>query len=191
MADDAHYLSRLQDYYARHRVVPSYSRIGALVGLTSKASVSDLVSRLKSKGFLESSPDKRLKPGRRFFERVSVESVQAGLPAQAPDIVSDSFTIDEHLISNPSKTVLVRVRGDSMVDAGIRPGDIAVVEKDTAARVGDIVVARLGDEFTVKRLGREHGQLILRPENNAFPVIRPKDHSEIFGVVVAVFRKYR
>ena len=191
MANDGQYLAKLQDYYARHRVLPSYARIGALVGLNSKASVAGLVLRLKAEGFVESTPDRRLKPGKRFFERTVAESVQAGLPTPAPDTDPDTITIDEHLISHPSKTVLIKVKGDSMIDAGIHPGDTVVVEKRVSANVGDIVVAILDNEFTLKRLEREKGRIVLRPQNKAYPVIRPKGDIEIFGVVVGQFRKYR
>jgi len=192
MANDGQHLARLQDYYAKHRVLPSYARIGALVGLNSKASVADLVVRLKAEGFVESTPDRRLKPGRRFFERPVAESVQAGLPTLAPDIIApDTITIDERLIPNPSKTVLIKVKGDSMIDAGIQEGDLVVVEKRASPNVGDIVVAILSNEFTLKRFGREKGRVVLRPENKAYPVIRPKGELEIFGVVIGVFRTYR
>lgn len=190
MADDGQYLARLRDYYAQHRVMPSYARIGALVGLTSKGSVAGMVLRLKGEGFLESSPDRRLKPGRRFFERSVGESVQAGLPSPSSDAGSSTLTIDEHLIAAPSKTVLVKVKGDSMIDAGIHSGDTVVVEKRNTANTGDIVVAIVNNEFTLKRIGREKGRVVLRPENKAFPVIRPKEGTEIFGVVVGLFRKY-
>ena len=191
MANDGQHLARLQDYYARHRVLPSYARIGALVGLNSKASVAGLVLRLKAEGFVESTPDRRLKPGKRFFERTVAESVQAGLPTAVPDTAPDTITIDEHLISHPSKTVLIKVKGDSMIDAGIHPGDTVVVEKRGSANVGDIVVAILDNEFTLKRFEREKGRIVLRPQNKAYPVIRPKGDVEIFGVVVGQFRKYR
>ena len=191
MANDGQHLARLQDYYARHRVLPSYARIGALVGLNSKASVADLVLRLKAGGFVESTPDRRLKPGKRFFERAVAESVQAGLPTSVPDTAPDTITIDEHRISHPAKTVLIKVKGDSMIDAGIHPGDTVVVEKRGSANVGDIVVAILDNEFMLKRFERERGRVVLRPENKAYPVIRPKGDVEIFGVVVGQFRKYR
>ena len=191
MANDGQYLAKLQDYYARHRVLPSYARIGSLVGLNSKASVADLVLRLKAEGFVESTPDRRLKPGRRFFERTVAESVRAGQPTPAPDIAPDRLTIDEYLVTNPSKTVLIKVKGDSMIDAGIHPGDTVVVEKRGSANVGDIVVAILDNDLTLKRFGREKGRVVLRPENKAYPVIRPKGNAEIFGVVVGQFRKYR
>ncbi|SRR6266704_1262432 len=192
MANDGQYLARLQDYYARHRVLPSYARIGALVGLNSKASVADLVLRLKAEGFVESTPDRRLKPGRRFFERPVAESVQAGLPTLAPEIIApDTITIDERLIPNPSKTVLIKVKGDSMIDAGIHEDDLVVVEKRGSANVGDIVVAIVDNEFTLKRLRKERGRIVLKPENKAYPAIRPKGELEIFGVVIGVFRTYR
>ena len=81
--------------------------------------------------------------------------------------------------------------GDSMTDAGILEGDLVVVEQQHAANVGDIVVAIVDDEFTIKYLDRERGSFVLRPANKAYPVIRPSGEAEIFGVVVGLFRKYR
>jgi len=172
-------------------VLPSYARIGVLVGMNSKASVAEMVMRLKSEGFLESSPDRRLKPGKRFFERPIGESVRAGLPSPVADTGPETLSIDEYLVAQPSRTHLIKVKGDSMIDAGIHDGDVVIVEKRVAANVGDIVVAILDNEFTLKRLDREKGRVVLRPENKAYPVIRPKGDAEIFGVVVGMFRKYR
>ena len=191
MSNDGQHLARLQDYYARHRVLPSYSSIGDLVGLRSKASVAGLVLRLKGEGFVESTPDRRLKPGRRFFERPLAESVQAGLPSPAADTSPEGVSIDAYLVANPSKTVLITVKGDSMIDAGIHQGDVVVVEKRISANPGDIVVAIIDNDFTLKRLHSERGRAVLKPENKAYPVIRPKGDLEIFGVVVGQFRKYR
>lgn len=190
MSQDAAYLAQLQDYYARHRVFPPYSGIGELLGLKSKSSVAALVARLRLEGYLEAMPDRRLKPGPRFFERVLAESVRAGFPQAADDSARDSLTIDEYLIEHPSRTVLVRVKGDSMVDAGIHPGDIAVVERTHSARPGDLVVAIVDDEFTLKRLARDKEGFLLMPANPAYPPIRPKGSLELFGVVVGIIRKY-
>lgn len=77
-----------------------------------------------------------------------------------------------------------------MIDAGILDGDTVVVEKRAAASVGDIVVAIVDNEFTLKRLRREKGRPVLRPANKAYAVIRPKENLEIFGVVTGLFRKY-
>jgi repressor LexA len=191
MENDADYLARLRDYYADHGVLPPYSTIMSLVGFKSKSPVAALVARLKLQGFLESTPDKRLKPGRRFFERPLCDSVRAGFPSPAGDAHHDTLTIDEYLVSHPSRTVLVTVKGDSMSGAGILPGDTVIVEKRAAANTGDMVIAIVDNEFTLKTLGREKGKFVLIPSNPAYPVIRPNSDLEIFGVVVGQFRKYK
>jgi SOS-response transcriptional repressor LexA len=78
-----------------------------------------------------------------------------------------------------------------MSDAGIHPGDVVIVEKRASANVGDIVVAIIDNEFTLKPLHKERGRLVLKPESKSYPVIRPKGELEIFGVVVGLFRTYR
>lgn len=191
MENDASYLAKLQDYYADHSVLPPYSTIMALLGFKSKSPVAALVARLKLLGFLESTPEKRLKPGKRFFERPIYDSVRAGQPSPAGDMSYDTLTIDEYLIGHPSSTVLVTVKGDSMIDAGIMPGDTVVVEKRGAARVGEMVIAIVDNEFTLKTLGKEKGKFVLIPANPAYPVIRPQGDLEIFGIVVGQFRKYK
>ena len=187
---DAVYLEKLQDYYARHRIFPSYSAIGRIVGLQSTSSVSAFLNRLKAEAYLDSK-DRRLRPGRRFFERPLVQSrVAAGLPSAAYDGEPDGLAIDQYLVGRPSRTFLVGVKGDSMIDAGLMPGDTLVVEKTSTANDGDIVVALVEDAYTVKRLARENRRVVLKPENKAYPVLRP-DPVEIVGVVVGSFRKYK
>ena len=168
MANDRSYLSSLQDYYARHRALPSYASIGGLLGLRSKSSVAALVARLKLAGFLESTPDRRLAPTKRFFARPLADApVRAGLPEAVEDADAEALTIDDYLIERPSSTVLIRVKGDSMMDAGIFDGDLVVVEKRPSAHKGDIVVAIVDNQFTLKRLDVENGKFILRAENKA------------------------
>jgi SOS-response transcriptional repressor LexA len=184
------YLDKLQDYYAEHKVIPSYSVLATLWGLSAKSWVGECVTRMKDAGYLDVTPDKQLKPGARFFERRLANSpVQAGLPNPALDDGYDLITIDDYLVRSPSKTTLVRVRGDSMIDAGIFEGDLIVVEQQPNANIGDIVVAIVDNEFTVKYLDRERGQFVLKPANMAYPVIRPKGQLEIFGVMAGLVRK--
>src|SRR5438128_9426802 len=153
MSNDRSYLSALQDYYSRHHALPSYASIGNLLGLRSRSSVAALVARLKLAGFVDSTPDRRLAPTRRFFERPLADSrVHAGLPNTIDDAPTDALTLDDYLIERPSQTVLVRVKGDSRQDAGILDGDLVVVEKRSAARRGDVVVAIVDNQFTLKRL---------------------------------------
>lgn len=190
MNNDALYLSKLRDYYATHKVLPPYSTLMQLVGFRSKSPVAALVGRLKLAGFLESTPDKRLRPGKRFFERPVYESVRAGFPSPAADAQHDALTIDDYLVEHPSKTVLVTVKGDSMIGAGIHSGDVVVVEKGAPAKLGDIVIALVDNEFTLKYLDKEKDNYVLRPANLAYPLIHPRGELEIFGVVVGQFRKY-
>ncbi len=188
---DPTYLETLQDFYARHRILPSFATIGEMTGLRSKSSVAALVARLKLAGFLDTTPGNRLKPGSRFFERTVADSVRAGLPQPASDQSQDVLTLDEYLIERPSKTVLVRVKGDSMIDAGVHEGDMVVVEKRPSANPGDMVIAIVDDEFTLKFLDRDKDSFLLRPANPAYAVIRAAASFEVFGVVVGLVRKYR
>jgi repressor LexA len=190
MSNDRSYLSALQDYYSRHRALPSYASIGQLLGLKSKSSVAAMVARLKLAGFLASTPDRRLAPTKRFFERpLAITPVIAGMPDAINEDSTDALTIDDYLIERPSRTVLVRVKGDSMTDAGILDGDLVVAEKSVSAKRGDIVVAIVDSQFTLKRLDVERGRFVLKPENKAYPVIRPEGTLEIFGVMVGLVRK--
>lgn len=190
---DPVYLEKLQDYYAEHKVIPSYSVLAGLWGISAKSWVSECVKRFEEAQFLDWTPDKQLKPGKRFFERVVAHApVQAGLPnpaiTEGYDFVS---SIDEMVVRVPSRTQLIRVKGDSMVDAGILEGDYLVVEKQPHANVGEIVVAIVDNEFTVKYLDREKGGFVLKPANRAYPVIRPRGRLEIFGVMAGLVRRTR
>ena len=189
---DTEYLGKLQDYFAQYRNLPSYATIGELLGMASKSAVSALVKRLILAGFIETTPDRRLAPTNRFFERELADfPVPAGLPAAANDAMSEALSIDEFLIPRPSSTVLVTVRGDSMIEAGIHDGDIAVVEKRHAASLGDRVIAIVDGEYTLKTLAKDKQGFFLQPENANYEIIRPQETLEIFGVMVGLIRKYR
>src|SRR3954465_1260204 len=113
---DAEFLDKLQDYYADHRVIPSYSVLATLWGISAKSWVSQCVKRFEEAGYLDWTPDKQLKPGARFFERrLSHDTVQAGMPNAAISDSSEMMTIDDYLVRMPSRTSLVRVKGDSMI----------------------------------------------------------------------------
>jgi repressor LexA len=189
---DTEYLIKLQDYYANWKNIPSYARLCEVFGIASKSWVKAVLVRLAEANFIERTPDGAWIPTRQFFARPHAEStVQAGMPVSISATQGDFFIIDEMLIETPSKTTLITVKGDSMIDAGIHEGDVAVVEKRMTANIGDIVVAIVDDEFTLKTLDRENGAFILRPANPAYPVIRPQGTLEIFGVLTGLVRKYR
>lgn len=187
---DVEYLGKLQDYYADKGVLPSFTKIALLAGLKTSSAASALVARLKLSQHLDSTPEKRLIPGSRFFERTLADTIRAGIPAQSNDVRNDLVTIDRFLIQKPSHSVLLLVRGDSMMEAGLLDGDTVVVIKGAPCRVNEIVVAIVDNEFTVKYLAHDKRGYFLRPGNKAYAPVRPKDQLEIYGLVVGSFRKY-
>lgn len=188
-ADDAAYLARLQDYYSRWRSLPAYDVLRGVLGLATRSGVAAVLRRLARAGFLEHTPDHRWVPTARFFERPLADvPVPAGAPVEVAG-GGEAASIDAWLIRDPSRTVLVPVTGDSMWDAGIYPGDRVVVERGRPARPGDVVVAMIENELTLKTLAWEEGAAVLRPANPRYPVLRPR-HLEIFGVVVGLVRSY-
>ena len=167
---------------------PSVREIGAAVGLRSTASVSYHLLALQDKGLLQS-------PGAKGRKRAIVTTarpgqipvigvVTAGLPILAVENQEGSISWD----GDPSCFAL-RVRGDSMINAAILDGDLVVVRPQAAADDGQIVVARIGDEATVKRLRRRSGQVWLMPENDSYVPIDGSE-AEIIGIVKGVIREY-
>lgn len=190
-ANDTVYLGLLQDYYAEYRSFPSYARLCEILGVASKSVVKKILERLAAQRFLQRTPDEIWTPDNRFFQRnLADATVPAGMPVEAHDVSGNEFGIDEYLVNRPSVTVLMEVKGDSMIDAGIHSGDIAIVEKRYMANVGELVIAVVDSEYTLKRLGKENGDYVLLPENKAYPVIRPKGELAIYGAVVGIVRRY-
>jgi repressor LexA len=188
---DPEHLARLRDYYAETKRIPSGRRIAELLGF-SKAAAHKLLDRLEAHGFLDRTPDDDAwVPGSRFFERMLADTpVPAGIPADGGGATGEPFFIDDYLIRRPSQTSMVRVKGDSMIDAGIHDGDLVTVDRGVAAKPGDLVIAIVDNEFTLKELASERGAFVLKPHNRAYPVIRPRGTLEIYGVVVGLVRRY-
>lgn len=186
------HLGKLQDYYAKNKALPSYKRLAEVLGLASTSAVSWVLKRLEKSGHLARNPDGLWVPAARFYERqIASMPVRAGFPVEIEHADMEPFFIDEYLLDRPAGSVLIAVRGDSMRDAGILDGDIAIVERREHAQVNDLVVAIVDREFTLKTLGKENGQYVLRPANGEYPVIRPQGELRIYGVVQGIVRKYR
>jgi DNA polymerase V len=118
--------------------------------------------------------------------------ISAGFPSPAIDYVEDSLDLNDYLVRNKSSTYLFTVKGDSMCGACVAEGDKILVDRSRPPRHGDIVVAIVDDEYTVKRLFRKDGRTELHPENTAYLPITFSDGQEltIWGVVVGVARRY-
>lgn len=190
MTDDKH-LSALRTYYKRNATFPAMAKLCDVVGLSSTSSVFALVGRLTDRGYLE-RVEGRIAPTKKFFARPLLGSVRAGQPQPADQAEPDVLTLDDYLIDEPNRTSLHKVRGDSMRDAGIIEGDLVAVEHNCPAAPGDIVIAVVDNEMTVKTLRQDPcGTFFLEAANPAYAAIRPKTNLEILGVVVSVARRVR
>lgn len=189
---DTQHLERLRTYWKRHHAFPSMAKLCEVVGLSSTASVFDLVTRLKDAGYVQ-RVEGRIAPTKRFFGRPLVGAVRAGVPQPAPDEEEfEVLTIDDYLVPDPNRTFIAKVKGDSMRDASLVDGDMVVVQKNCPTKVGDIVVAVIDGQVTVKYLRQQpDGRFFLQPANPAFADILPEGELEILGVVVGQFRAYR
>ncbi|HWJ45643.1 MAG TPA: transcriptional repressor LexA [Gaiellaceae bacterium] len=189
----------LVDYVDQHGYPPTVREIGEAVGLASPSTVHAHLANLERAGLLRRDPTKP-----RALELVGREKgaaaadvdrlplvgqIAAGGPLLAEENIEDHLAVPETLRGD----FLLRVKGESMIDAGILDGDIVVVQRSQDARNGEIVVALAGDdesadEATVKRFFRENGRVRLQPENDALePIYAP--HVQVLGRVTGVFRQ--
>lgn len=177
----------VNEFVQEHGYSPSVREIGEAVGLRSTASVSYHLQALQAKGFLGAAGQKgrkrALAAGARPGQIPIVGVVTAGVPILAVENQEGTMPWGE-----PGCFAL-RVRGDSMINAGILEGDKVVVRPQSTADNGQIVVARIEDEATVKRLLRKNGQVWLMPENENYAPI-DGTHAEIIGIVRGVVREY-
>jgi repressor LexA len=189
---DPDHLGKLRTYYADTRRIPSTRRLASLLGFSQSAAFK-FMERLAKAGLLtRTADDDAWLPTTRFFERPLAEAtVQAGNPVATEGVAAEPFLIDEYVVRNPAHTVLIPVKGESMRDAGIHDGDLAVIDRSQAAHPGDFVVAVVDQDYTLKELVQERGCYLLKPHNPDFEVIRPKGELEIFGVLVGLVRRYR
>lgn len=188
---DTDYLKALQRYWKKHRAFPAMAKLCDVVGLSSSASVFGLVGRLSEAGYLQ-RVDGRIAPGPKFFARQVLGNVRAGVPQPASQEAAEVLTLDDYLIDAPDRTTLHKVRGDSMRDAGIVEGDLVAVEHNAPTRAGDIVLAVVDGELTVKTLSVDGaGQYFLEAANPDYTPIRPSSSLEVLGVVVSVVRRLR
>src|SRR5262245_45710572 len=194
----------LTEYVDQHGYPPTVREIGEAVGLASPSTVHAHLANLERAGLIKRDPtkpralelrrDPRPEPAPRqadVHRLPLVGEIAAGGPLLAEQNVEDYLAVPEPL-ARGGEEFLLRVKGDSMIDAGILDGDLVVVRREQTAENGEIVVALAGedevaDEATVKRFFRENGRIRLQPENDALEPIYA-DHVQILGVVTGVFR---
>lgn len=181
---------------------PSVREIGEVVGLSSSSSVHAQLEKLEQKGYLRRDPtkpraieildDNYLPSGDLFGLKNLVNipivgTVTAGKPILAEQNIQDYFPLPKDF-THEEDLFMLRVKGDSMINAGIFDGDLVIVNKTPTAINGDIIVAMLEDEATVKRFYKEQNQIRLQPENEQYkPIISP--NIQVIGKVIGLIRK--
>lgn len=188
-------LDYIRTYQKEFGTYPTYREIMTSIGVNSVNSVCQYLKQLEEKGEIETIKNKGYRlahreeseaPGMCFLPMLG--AIQAGGP-NATQEEEETISMPESFIAKPTNTFILRVQGDSMIDAGLYEGDNVIVER-REAKVGDIVVALLNGENTVKRLVDQKGKLYLKAENPEYQDIYPENEWTIQGVVVGLWRRY-
>lgn len=193
-------LNYIREFQRKRGYSPSLADLAVAFGVRSKNAVAKVVSALVKQGQLEKDPKGRIKIVEFAEDAVANVAaaftlplfgpIAAGFAAPAEEQAEELVTIEDYLVRDKSSTFLLRVRGDSMIDAGIHEGDLVIVERGAEPRVGDIVVGVLDGEFTLKRLKRDKGKFYLQAENARYPDLFALEELQTAGVVRGVIRRY-
>lgn len=183
------YKIKLENFYTRNNRMPTYSEMLSLFNFKSKNAVFKLVHKMIEAGIVAKDHLGRLIPSESFNEIPMLGLVKAGFPSEVEEL-SESLNLENFLISKKEKTFMLEVDGDSMIEAHIEKGDHVLVEKTDQARNGDIVIAEVDGEFTMKYFKKEKDKIWLQPANKKLKNIYPKHSFSIVAIVKAVIRKY-
>ncbi len=183
-------IERLKAFYAKEKRTPGYNEMLEIFEYKTKSSVFSLLLKLDEEGYVK-------KKGRKIAltEKITgsiklLGTIQAGFPSPAEEELIDTMNLDEFLVDKPEATFMLKVTGDSMTDAGICPGDMALVEKGRKPKNNDIVIAQVDGEWTMKFFVNDKKGMRLEPANKKYKPIYPKNTLELAGVVTSVIRKY-
>jgi len=170
--------------------MPGYREIMELTGFRSKNAVFKLLEKMVASGLIEKDTHGRITP-KRLPGTPLLGLVEAGFPSPAEEELLDTIDFDEFLVPNKESTYILKVKGDSMIEAGIVPGDMVIVERRANYKPGQIVVAMVDGEYTMKHLRKTRtGDYFLEPANSKYQPIYPQENFRVEAVVTAVVRKY-
>tara|TARA_E500000178_G_scaffold206226_1_gene203716 strand:+ start:1275 stop:1862 length:588 start_codon:yes stop_codon:yes gene_type:complete len=184
-------IEQLRTFHAIEQRDPTFAELAELFGYRSKNAVYGPLQKLIQLGYIQQKRSGRLilTPKITGSSRL-LGTVQAGFPSPAEEELIDTINLDQYLVRNPEATYLLTVSGDSMIEAGIHPGDIVLVEKGNPPKKNDIIIAQVDGEWTMKYFGKDKQGVYLDPANKAYQRIRPERSLSIGGIVKAVIRKY-
>jgi repressor LexA len=183
--------AKVEAFYQKHYRLPGYGELMALTRFKSKNAAYKLIEKLAADGVVAKEQNGKLSPGPRLRSGIRLLGlVEAGFPSPAEEELLDVMDFDEYLAPNKEASYLLKVKGDSMIDAGIQPGDLVVVERKATYKPGSIVIASVDGEYTMKYLRKRGDAFYLEPANEKYKPIWPKGALNVEAVVTAVVRKY-
>lgn len=178
-------------FIEQHGRAPTLDDLCILFKVKSKNTASYMANKFVAAGVLTRTPGGHLlappKPAARKLRLLG--SVAAGFPSPAEEALLDTMSLDEYLVTHPEATFILRVEGDSMIEAGILPGDTVLVERGRTPRNGDIVIACVDGAWTMKYFFKNGRDVRLEPANKHYQTIRPQRGLMVEGVVSSVIRK--
>lgn len=183
-------VGKIQSFYSGHNRLPSYKELANLCGYKSKSSAYELAEKLQKAGYIEKDVAGKLVPTSKLTDIKVLGDVTAGFPSPAEEELVDTMSLDEFLVENREATFILKVDGDSMKDAGIQDGDLVLVERTDEAKEGQIIIAEVDGEFTMKHLRKKDGSYYLEAANENYEDIYPEGELKIGGIVKGVVRKY-
>ena len=170
--------------------MPSYREIAELCGFASKNASFELVAKMVRDGLVAKDKQGKIIPVDTHGELPVLGLVEAGFPTEAEEEVQSTLSLDDYLVDNKESSYILRVKGESMIEAGINDGDMVIAERNNSPKTGQIVVAEVDGSWTMKYLRQKRGRYYLEPANKDFPLIEPEETLNIAAVVKAVIRKY-
>ncbi len=189
-------LNYITEFQNKRGYSPSLADLAIAFGVKSKNSIAKVVNTLVAQKQIEKDPKGRIKIIAMPHDDAPAPMtlslfgpIAAGFAAPVEEHAEEQITIDNYLIKNRNSTFLLRVKGDSMIDAAINEGDLVVVDRSKPPKPEDIVVGVMDGEFTLKRLKKDKGKYYLKAENPEYPDLYAMDELKVAGVVVGLIRK--
>jgi SOS regulatory protein LexA len=189
--DDA--TCKLRAFYRENKRLPSYREMCPLFHFSSKKASFDLAKKLIAAGVIAKDTTGHLIPKDLYPHLPVLGAIKAGYPTTADQFFWGSLSLEQYIVRNPDRSYVLKVSGDSMIDAGIHDGDYVIVEKDPpngGPVDGDIVVAEIDGDFTLKYFHKSTDTVFLRAANKNYPDFYPSENLTVAGTVVSVIRRY-
>ncbi len=179
----------LYNFWMKNKRMPSYAEAAIIFNFSSKDSAHRMMASLIKAGIVAKDKTGKIIP-KNIEPKIKVLGViEAGFPTPAEENLLNTVTLDDYLIDDKNASFMLQVKGDSMIEAGILPGDFVIVERGLEAKTGDIVIAEIDGAWTMKYLRKDKDGLYLEPANKKYKALKPTSSFSITAVVKSVVRK--